>query len=190
LDRASISKAAETVRRGGLIVYPTDTVYGLGCDPFNPAAVASLFRAKGRSARAVPVLCSSVGKTEELVSLSVRAKRLARLHWPGALTIVAPLKRSVPGMLTQGSPDLGVRVPDHALCVKLIGACGGWLTGTSANLSGRPSAKSVEEAYGQLRDSVYMYLDGGRLYGTESTVVRVVGEKVTILRVGPVGVET
>jgi len=184
----SIGKAAQVVRRGGLVVYPTDTVYGLGCDPLNHAAVRRLFEAKRRDKKPIPVLCSSSERAARLVSLSGRALELAGRHWPGALTIVAPLSRSVPPQLNQGRPNLGVRVPNHQGCLQLITACGGWLTGTSANLSGRPSSRSAAEALDQLGDVVDMVLDGGRLAGVESTVVEVVGNEVTILRTGPVGV--
>ena len=188
MDSESIAVAAREVRRGGLVVYPTDTVYGLGCDPLNHAAVRRLFEAKQRDAKAIPVLCSSTEKAAGLVKLNGRALELAAEHWPGALTIVAPLSRPLPPQLSQGKPNLGVRVPNHQGCLELIAACGGWLTGTSANLSGRPSARTAGEAVDQLGGVVDIVLDGGRLTGTESTVVEVVGNGVAILRTGPVGV--
>jgi L-threonylcarbamoyladenylate synthase len=188
LNRESAARAARVVRDGGLIVYPTDTVYGLGCDPFDESAVRRLFEAKGRSSKPVSVLCSSTAKAEALVELSPTARRLAESNWPGAFTIVAPLKRKVPPMLAQGRDDLGVRVPAHDWSRRLISTCGGWLTGTSANISGRPSARTALDAANQLGASVGLVLDGGRLQGTESTVVRVVGAEVTILRTGPIGV--
>jgi len=188
MDEGSISKAALQVRRGGLVVYPTDTVYGLGCDPLNHAAVRRLFEAKGRQSKPIPVLCASLEKADRLVRLDGIALDLARKHWPGALTIVAPLRRSVPPRLSQDGRFLGVRVPNHQACLDLIASCGGWLTGTSANLSGHPSAKSAGEAMDQLGAAVDIILDGGRLAGTESTVVRVDGGEVTILRTGPIGV--
>lgn len=188
VDRYNIARAAEIIRKGGLVVYPTDTVYGLGCDPFNETAVRRLFEAKGRGSKAVPVLCSSYAKAEELVHLPPRARQLAMDHWPGALTVVAPLKKNLPSQLTQGSGNLGVRVPSDHDCLELIGKCGGWVTGTSANISGRPSAKTAGDALKQLGEKVDMILDGGIREGKESTVIRVVGDSVTILRTGPVGV--
>jgi L-threonylcarbamoyladenylate synthase len=188
LDSRSILRASEIVRRGGLIVYPTDTVYGLGCDPFNEDAVRRLFEVKGRGPKPVPVLCSSASKAEELVILSRKALGLARANWPGALTIVAPTRRRVPLQLTQGSGNLGVRVPSHSAALALIELCGGWLTGTSANISGQPSSRTAGEALRQVGDLVDMVLDGGVRNGKESTVVQVVGDTVTILRTGPVGV--
>ena len=187
-DKSSIARAAKRVRSGGLIVFPTDTVYGLGCDPFNADAVKRLFRTKGRTSKPVPVLCSSLEKARELVELRGKSLELAEAHWPGALTIVAPLRRAVPELLSTGLPSLGVRVPDLRPCLRLIEECGGWLTGTSANLSGRPSARTASEAARQLGDSVDLILDGGRLEGKESTVVQVAGDRVAILRTGPVGV--
>ncbi|MDG6898762.1 MAG: threonylcarbamoyl-AMP synthase [Nitrososphaerota archaeon] len=183
-----MAKAAEIVRRGGLVVFPTDTVYGLGCDPLNEDAVRRLFVAKGRGSKPVPVLCSSAEKAAALVVLSGRARELANAHWPGALTIVAPLRRPVPNLLTQGTSNLGVRVPAHAPCLELIRSCGGWLTGTSANLSGKRPARTAAEAADQLGGSADLVLDGGQASGKESTVVRVVADEVTILRTGPVGV--
>jgi len=188
MDSGSIGLAAKGVRRGLLVVYPTDTVYGLGCDPLNHVAVRRLFEAKGRESKPVPVLCSAAEKAAELVRFSDRATELSRKYWPGALTIVAPLRRPVAPQLTQGGEFLGVRVPAHSGCLELIAACGGWLTGTSANRSGEPSARSAGEAMDALGGSVDVILDGGRLSGRESTVVKVVGAEVTILRTGPVGV--
>jgi L-threonylcarbamoyladenylate synthase len=188
INSVSIARASEIVRRGGLVVYPTDTVYGLGCNPFSESAVKRLFEVKGRGPKPVPVLCSSASKAEELVVFSKRAKDLASANWPGALTIVAPKKRSFPQQLTQGSKNLGVRVPSPPLTLKLIEECGGWLTGTSANLTGRPSARSAEDAVEQIGDLVDLILDGGTGGGEESTVVQVVGDTLTILRTGPVGV--
>ena len=188
MDAGSIAMASKEVRHGGLVVYPTDTVYGLGCDPLNHAAVRRLFDAKQRDRKPIPVLCSSAEKAAGMVKLSGRALELASRYWPGALTIVAPLSRAVPPQLNQGRPSLGVRVPNHPGCLQLISSCGGWLTGTSANLSGRPPARSAAEALDQLGGAVDVVLDGGRVAGTASTVVEVVGNEVAILRTGPVGV--
>jgi len=120
--------------------------------------------------------------------MSPTARRIVAEHWPGALTLVAPSRRKLPPQLTQGSSTLGVRVPDHKGCLRLIRACGGWLTGTSANISGSGSARSASEALDQLGGSVDLIIDGGVLEGKESTVVRVIGGTVAILRTGPIGV--
>ena len=188
MNSDSVALAAKAVRRGLLVVYPTDTVSGLGCDPLNHAAVRRLFDAKGRESKPVPVLCASTERAEELVKLSGAAAELARKYWPGALTIVATLRRPLPPQLTQGGEYLGVRVPAHSGCLELIAACGGWLTGTSANRSGNPPARSAGEALDELGNSVDFVLDGGRLTGQESTVVKIADGELTILRTGPIGV--
>jgi L-threonylcarbamoyladenylate synthase len=185
---ASISEAAELVRKGGLIVYPTDTVYGLGCNPFDAKAVARLFEAKGRSTRPVPVLCDSLASALDIASMNETALSLARTFWPGALTIVVTARRKLPFLVDQGSGEVGVRVPALKACTELIRLCGGFLTGTSANISGRPSCRTAAEAAGALGDKVDLILDGGRLRGTESTVVRVRGGSVEVLRRGSVDV--
>jgi len=171
------------------VVYPTDTVYGLGCNPLDGKAVRKLFEAKGREAKPIPILCASIDECKRFVEFSPRALDLAGKYWPGALTIVVPLLRKVPEVLHQGTGSLGVRVPNSRLCRDLIEACGGILTGTSANLSGKPSSRTAEEARRQLGNSVDIILDGGRLEGPESTVVRVVGDELIVLRQGRVRVK-
>ncbi|HZW85364.1 MAG TPA: L-threonylcarbamoyladenylate synthase [Nitrososphaerales archaeon] len=188
IDPGSIAEAAAIVKDGGVIVFPTDTVYGLGCDPFNASAVDRLFEAKHRDTKPVPVLCSDASKAAELVTLGPLSLKLAEARWPGALTIVAKLRREVSPRLTQGTGSLGVRVPDHRQCLELVSSCGGWLTGTSANVSGAPSSRSAQDAASQVGESVDLILDGGPSMGKESTVVSESEEGLTILRTGPVGV--
>jgi L-threonylcarbamoyladenylate synthase len=183
-----MAEAAKLVRNGGLLVYPTDTVYGLGCDPFDEAAVTRLFEAKWRNTKPVPVLCDSLRSAEGLGSLSGAGLRLARRFWPGALTIVVPVKRKLPFLVDQGSGEVGLRVPALDACVRLIGLCGGLLTGTSANTSGCPPSRTATEAFEALGGRVDMVLDGGSLEGRESTVVRVRRESIEVLRKGPVTV--
>jgi L-threonylcarbamoyladenylate synthase len=185
---ASLDEASRTVKLGGLIVYPTDTVYGLGCDPANGAAVARLFAAKQREAKPIPLMCDSFETASRMVNFSPRAEEIARRFWPGALTIVAPSSALLPFMIHQGTGTLGVRVPGSALCRKLVALCGGVLTGTSANLSGRGPCRTPEEAVHALGAVVDMILDGGRLASAESTVVRVTGEGIEVLRQGAVRV--
>ena len=187
-DRRSIATAASAVLGGGVVVYPTDTVYGLGCDPTCEKAVTRLVAAKKRDDKPISILCSTTAGATSLIRMNEVARNLAARFWPGALTIVGRMKRPFPFPLHRGTGTLGVRVPAMPLCIQLIESCGGWLTGTSANISGRPSARTAWEAARQLGDSVDLILDGGRLDGKESTVVRVVGDRIQVLRTGPVGV--
>lgn len=184
----SIREAGRLVLGGGVIVYPTDTVYGLGCDPMNELATKRVFAIKGRGGKPVPVLCDSLESASRLVRLSGVALQLAKDYWPGALTIVLPLRAEVPELIHQGTGTLGVRVPNSSSCLELIAACGGYLIGTSANKSGKPACRTVQEALRLIGGEVDLILDGGRLSERESTVVKVSANRVEILRSGAVTV--
>ena len=182
----SIREAGRLVLGGGVIVYPTDTVYGLGCDPMNELAAERLFTIKGRGGKPVPVLCDGFDSASRLVRLSGVALRLAKKYWPGALTIVLPLMMELPELIHQGSGTLAVRVPNSRRCLELISACGGYLIGTSANKSGKPACRTAHEALRSIGEEVDLILDGGRLSEKESTVVKVSGNRVELLRSGAV----
>lgn len=188
LARSSVAEAAELILHGGLVVYPTDTVYGLGANPKDEGAVNRLLRVKRRNTKPIPILCDSLSSALELAWLNAKSASLAKRYWPGALTIVAPLRAELPLGIHRGTGTVGVRVPASRLCLLLARLCGGFLTGTSANLSGRPACRSAEEALKQLGSEVDLVLDGGRLEGMASTVIRVAGEGIEVLREGPVGV--
>ncbi|MEJ5293489.1 MAG: Sua5/YciO/YrdC/YwlC family protein, partial [Candidatus Methanosuratincola sp.] len=106
-------EVGEAIRKGSIVVYPTDTVYGIGCDPRNADAVRRVFAAKRRETKPMPVLVDSLQSAEGLVELGEAGRILAKRFWPGALTIVAPLREGLPGELTGGGQKLGVRVPNH-----------------------------------------------------------------------------
>jgi len=186
-----VAEAARIVKRGGVVAIPTDTVYGLGCDPSSDGAVGRLFEVKNRQAKPVPVLCADSGVAERLVDLNSVARNLVGAHWPGALTIVAPLKKGsgLSPLLDQGSGYLGVRVPDSEVCVALAGKVGGAVTGTSANLSGRPSCRTAAQVTESLDGRIQLVIDGGVLRGKESTVVKVSGGTVEVLREGSVRIQ-
>jgi L-threonylcarbamoyladenylate synthase len=187
----AVAEAARVVRTGGVVAIPTDTVYGLGCDPASDRAVGRLFEAKNRQAKPVPILCADSGVAESLVDLNGLARKLAGLYWPGPLTIVAPLKkaRGLSPLLDQGSGYLGVRVPDSEVCLALAGEVGGVITGTSANLSGRPSCRTAAQVVKSLDGRIQFVIDGGELRGKESTVVKVSGGTVEVLREGSVRIQ-
>jgi len=185
-DLEGLAAAAETVARGGLICYPTDTVYGLGCDPLSPAAVERAIAAKGKRTKAMPVLVRNTSDAERLAVFSHTAKVLADRYWPGPLTIVLPAREQVPSILAP-QRTVGVRSPKHGVCQQLLGLCSGYLVGTSANLTGKPPATSAEEIMSQLGDRVDLILDGGRsLMGVASTVLDLAKDHLHIVREGPV----
>jgi len=189
--REAVAEAARLVKGGGVVAIPTDTVYGLGCDPSSDKAVRRLFEVKDREAKPVPVLCADARVAQKLVDLTGAAKRLADLHWPGPLTIVAPLREGskLSPLLHQGSGYLGVRVPDSGVCIELAGLVGGAVTGTSANLSGMPSCRTAAQVVAALDGRIQLVIDGGALGGRESTVVKVVGSTVEVLREGSVRIQ-
>jgi len=185
-DLEGLAVAAETVTKGGLICFPTDTLYGLGCDPFNTSAIVKTIAAKGKRDRAMPVLVRSIDDAERLAFFSESARRLIGAYWPGPLTIVLPARDDIPSAL---SPErtVGLRSPRHAICQQLLGLCSGYLVGTSANLTGKPPATSAEEIVNQLGDRVDIVLDGGRSpVGVASTVVDLTREHLVVLREGPI----
>ncbi len=188
-DPDAVTVAARAVRDGGLVVYPTDTLYGLGADPFDDGAVRRVFEVKGRGVKPLPVLVSSLEAALELVRADDRFLRLARRFWPGPLTIVAPDGGRVSRLVLAGGTTLGVRMPAHPFALRLIEECGGALVGTSANVSGRRPPASLEDVDPEIMEGVDVAVDGGRVLGTPSTVVDLSGDRPVVLRVGALGVE-
>jgi len=183
-----LARTARVVAGGGVICYPTDTLYGLGCDPLNAAAVKRTMEAKGDRMKPMPVLVKDLAAAERLAHIPNRAKRLANAFWPGPLTMVLRAREVLPSILIP-EMKVGIRSPKHALCLNLLGLCSDVLVGTSANLTGRPPATTAEEAFDQLEGHVDIILDGGRApLGVASTVVDLTRPKITILREGPLDV--
>lgn len=186
----SILAASHIVKRGGLVVYPTDTVYGLGCDPFNVEAVKRVFKAKGERKKPLPVLASNIEYAEKIVYLSKMARRIAARFWPGPLTFVLPKKRALPNIVTCNLDSVGVRVPRHDTANHLIQLSEGLLIGTSANKTGKNPPRTAHEANKQLGKEVDMILDGGPApLGVASTVIDLTSEEPRILREGPISLE-
>jgi L-threonylcarbamoyladenylate synthase len=180
----NVADAARIVRKGGLVVYPTDTVYGLGCDPFNTDAVKRLIRAKGSRDKPLPILAHCLDDVEQVAELSGTARRMGERFWPGPLTLVL-LKKDIPDVVTLDSATVGVRIPDHRLTLRLIELSGGLLVGTSANKAGLPPSSTASEAYEQLRGKVDVVLDGGNAkLRVSSTVLDLTSETPKVLREG------
>lgn len=198
-----IAEARRIVAGGGLIAFPTDTVYAIGCDPFDGRAVGLVYEAKGRPpSKPLPVLGASAAGLSSIAALEGRAARLAARFWPGPLTIVArasppppPPGRPLAPQLASGGGGIAVRVPAGRCVSGLLAACGP-LVGTSANLSGRPPCRTAAECAEQLGDRVPLVVDGGKEAaaagaggGGVSTVVEVGGGDggLRIVREGLVG---
>ena len=186
-----IAAAAAVLRRGGLVVYPTETFYGLGALARNPAALERLARAKLRpEGKPLPLLAADLAQVEEVAVLEGRAARLAARFWPGPLTLVLPARPDLPAEITAGTGTVGIRVPGSALARALARAAGGALVSTSANPSGGPPPARADEVSPALRGAVDHVLDGGPTTGgLASTVVVVEGEVVHLVRAGAVSFE-
>lgn len=183
-----ILRCASIVKDGGVIVFPTDTIYGIGCDPFNDAAVGRIFAAKGRDEKKpLPVLVGGIEAAEKLATLGKTGRALARKFWPGALTIVAPLAdRKISSRVTAGRPSLAVRMPANPCVLGLLAKCE-YLVGTSANLSGEKSSKSAQQVLASgLKCYDAILASSDELVGTESTIVDICGPKPTIARAGAI----
>ena len=186
-DPEALSRAAEALRRGQLVVLPTDTVYGVAAWPWSEAALARLYAAKGRpQEKAIPVLVGEKAHLARVASgLPPCARCLAARFWPGALTLVVPKHPDLPERLSP-APTVGVRMPDHPDALALLRLTGP-LAVTSANLSGRPPARTAAEAAAQLGNAVALILDAGPAPGGQpSTVVDCTTTPPRVLRPGPV----
>ena len=183
----NILTASETVKRGGLVVYPTETTYGLGCDPLNIKAVERIFEVKGAREKPLPVLASDIEHVEKIAYLSWKARRVAVRFWPGPLTLVLPKTVILPSIVTSNLDSVGVRVPNHDVAIQLIHLSNGLLVGTSANKTGEKPPRSAQEAVNQIGGEVDMILDGGSTaFGLPSTIVDLTSERPKILRKGPI----
>ncbi len=183
----AIALACEVIRSGGLIAFPTDTLYGLGCDPHLPTALQQIYAAKGRSAsKAIPVLISRADQLESLVyGLPEQSTRLMERWWPGALTLVLPKNPDLPPDLTP-YPGLAVRMPDHPVALSLLDQTGP-LAVTSANLSDHENPQDAQGVLAQLDSVVDLVLDGGSLLGGQaSTIIDCMASEPKLLREGPI----
>jgi len=184
----SIRKAAAAIQRGGLVVYPTDTVYGLGCNPFDEKAVNSVSTVKGRSKGHFPVLVDTLCRAGDLGDIGGDVETLALRYWPGPLTIVVRSQAKLPLQVTGLEKMVGLRIPSRGDTLDLISKAGGSLLGTSANISGNPSLRKAEDAIKVFEGKVDIVLNGGiTSTGLESTVVRQTKSGIQILREGAIG---
>jgi L-threonylcarbamoyladenylate synthase len=187
----AITSAAAAVKNGGLVVLPTDTVYGLGADAFSSTAVAALLSAKGRGRdMPVPVLVGSWRTIDGLaLSVSTSMRNLIRAFWPGALSLVVRQAPSVQWDLGDARGTVMLRMPLHPVAIELLREVGPMAV-SSANISGRPPAVDAENAREQLGELVDVYLDGGAsARQAASTILDLTSSEPRILRSGPVSAE-
>ncbi len=183
-----VQLAIDILRKGGVVAFPTDTVYGLGASSLIGPAIERIYRVKRRPENLpLPLLLSDISQMEKVAEdIPPIAWILALRFLPGGLTLILPKATSVPDIIAPGG-TVAVRIPNHPIPIEIVRGLGSPITGTSANLSGRPSALTADEVGAQLGDSVDFIIDGGRCPGgVESTVVDLTAKPPAILREGAI----
>lgn len=191
-DREGLAEAGEILRAGGLVVFPTETVYGLGANALDPDAVSGIFRAKGRpSDNPLIIHICKIDQVYELADdFTVQAQRAAEAFWPGPLTLILPKKACIPAQVTAGLNTVALRMPDNPVALALLETAGIPVAAPSANTSGRPSPTTVDHVLRDLDGKVDVVVDGGSCrIGLESTVLDMTSEPPVILRPGGVSRE-
>jgi L-threonylcarbamoyladenylate synthase len=186
----ALRHALDVLKNGGVIAFPTDTVYGLAVFPFDETMVERLYVVKGRnSTKAIAILIGDLADLKLIVrDMTPLAFRLAKKFWPGPLTLVLPSLNTLPKNLSNNT-TIGIRMPDHPVALALLRQAGP-LAVTSANMSGKGNSNTAQEVLEQLRDRIHLILDGGTTPGgVPSTVVDCVGSEPVILREGPITLE-
>lgn len=190
IPATEIEKALAVLRNGGIVAFPTDTVYGVGALAFDNLAIESIYAAKRRPIeKAIPVL---IGAVEDFDKVAIDVPKMAYIFaerfWPGALTCVVPKNKALPPAIS-ATATVAVRIPNHADALNLLRMAGPMAV-TSANISGQPSPITAQEVYEQLQGRIPLILDGGKTPGgIASTLVDCTGATPTLLREGPISLE-
>ncbi len=188
----ALEETIHTVQHGGVIAFPTDTVYGIGASLKHPDALARIYAIKGRdAAKPLPVLISSIDRIELVAQMpDAHVLELLREFWPGALTVALPAKPGMPREIVHADGTVGVRMPDHSIALTICDRAGGALATTSANRSGEAPARSVEDLTSQIEDGIDVVLNGGFTPSSEpSTVMGVENARIAVIRAGAIAPE-
>ena len=190
LPASNIDPALTILKQGGLIAFPTDTVYGVGALAFDNAAIESIYIAKDRPIeKAIPILIGDLSDLDQIgINIPDMALQLAARFWPGPLTCIIPKKQTLPPAVS-ATETVAVRIPDHPDALALLRAAGPMAV-TSANISGQPSPTTAQDVFQQLQGRIPLILDGGTTPGgIPSTLVDCTGKSPVILREGPLTME-
>ena len=186
----NILEAASIIKKGGVVIYPTETVYGIGCDPYNQKAADRVNTIKGRQGKPLPLVCSSLRRAQEHAQFSNTALKLADHFWPGPLMLILSTHRDFPLAVSQGMKSIGLRVPGSRISQQLAEHSGGCILSTSANKSGYQSAVTAFGAADQVGLMVDMILDDGPSPGgMASTIFDLSVPEPKLLREGPISLE-
>ena len=183
-DNEGLQKASKIISQGGIVVFPTDTVYGIGCNPYNEESVKKIYEIKNRNiSKSVPVLAYSLETAQKIIQLDENSKRLAEKFWPGALTLIVKVKDEEIKQSLNLENKIAIRVPNHECTLKLLEKCN-FLVGTSANISGNLSSKDPEECIKKLQN-YDIFVNGGVIHSKgESTIIEIEDEEIKIIREG------
>ena len=187
----SIKQAANALKNGGVVAFPTDTVYGIGVDPFQPKAIQKLYTIKGRPKnKPIPILVGSYQDVEHVAqNLPEIFFQLVKQFWPGALTLIVEAK-GLPAQITAGGKTVGLRMPNHPVALKMLRCFAGPIATTSANKSNKAPATSKSQVERELGSLVDLIIDGGETNtGTSSTVIDLIKTPPKILRQGDIFIE-
>jgi L-threonylcarbamoyladenylate synthase len=189
----NLNQAIASLKRGDVIVFPTETVYGLGADALNPAAVEKVFRLKGRNPDTpIPIIVADQAMLKDLLEeIPPMARKLMERFWPGPLTLVLPAVPGTPKQLLNRTGGIGVRISSQPIATQLARELGRPLTATSANPSGRPAAATIEQAQNYFAGEIKIFIDGGKLPSkTGSSVVEVIDGRIKIIREGEISADS
>lgn len=187
---SEVPDALAALRRGEVIVFPTETLYGLGADALNATAVEKVFQLKGRDLNnPFPVLVADLAMLDRLVAeVPPLAQRLMDQFWPGPLTIVLPARQDIPGPLVSRTGGIGVRISSQPIAARLVALLGHPLTATSANPSGKEPARTLTQARNYFSATLDVFVEGGTLTSQRgSTVIEVIGDRIKMIREGEIG---
>lgn len=185
-EKEIIEEAAKVIKDDGLVVYSTDTIYGLASNALSEKAVRKVFKVKGRDfKKPISIAVASLSEAKKYTKFNSLALKLAKKFLPGPITLILPMKKKFPRMLTRGKDKIGIRIPDNKVALEFIKKCRVPITATSANISGSKEPVTAREAIKQIGDKVDLVLDAGRCrYGKPSTVVDATISEIKIIREG------
>lgn len=190
ISKHDLEQILSTLHFGRLVVYPTETVYGLGADPFDETAVKKVFIAKRRPFdMPLSIAVHNISVADRIAELDENAYRLAKAFLPGPLTLLVKKRPILPDIVTASLPEVGIRIPDHPVALRMLEEFGPIIS-TSANVHSHPNPTTVENAIADLGTSVATYVDGGPCkVGTPSTIVQIIDGVVEVIRYGAISKE-
>lgn len=187
INEDEMKECVDIIKNGGIVIFPTDTVYGIGCNVFNENAIKKIFEIKNREYnKPINVLCSNIKDIHNLaLELKEKEKEIIDKYMPGACTLIVNKKKEISNLLTAGLNTVGVRIPDNNIAIELISKCGIPIATTSANISGKMDNVEIGNIFEEFRDKVDIIIDGGKSkIGVPSTIVEVERDKIKVLRQG------